>query len=169
MAKLISGYAARFGDEAIIFDLFREKLAPGAFAKSIAENNIVALLDHDSGRVLGRMSAGTLRLREDRVGLWFELDADETTPEGQSAIGTVSRQDVKGCSFGFRVRSEEWQDGGLNLPLRTILEADCHEITLTAFPAYGTTSATLQVRNLGKNAAVVARAEAAMRARGIAV
>lgn len=166
MADSISGYAARFGDETIIAGEFREKLAPGAFARTLREKpDVVMLLDHDSGRVLGRTSANTLALREDRIGLWFSLDVDTSTPEGQTALGTVGRQDIKGCSFGFRVRAEEWQDGGDRLPLRIITDVDLYEITLTAFPAYPTTSAVLARTNAAN--ASRRRAEAAMRRRGL--
>lgn len=67
------------------------------------------ILDHDSGHVLGRVSAGTLQLREDSIGLYFTLKADPSTPEGQTAIGTVARGDIAGCSFGFHVRAESWR------------------------------------------------------------
>lgn len=162
----ISGYAARFGDETIIAGSFREKLASGTFARTLKERDVVALLDHDSGRVLGRTSAGTLTLREDRIGLWFSLDVDTTTPEGQTALGTVGRQDIKGCSFGFNVRAERWEDGGDRLPLRIIEDVDLWEVTLTAFPAYPTTSASIRNAN---NAArrLRSKAEAAHRVRGI--
>ncbi|WP_246671243.1 HK97 family phage prohead protease [Mesorhizobium sp. 8] len=166
----ISGFAARFGDETIIAGEFREKLAPGAFARTLKEKpDVVMLLDHDSGRVLGRVAAGTLTLREDRIGLWFSLDVDATTPEGQTALGTVGRQDVRGCSFGFRVRAEEWQDGGDRLPLRIITDVDLYEITLTAFPAYPTTSASLAHTNASAVARRVRmRAEMEQKLRGIA-
>ncbi|MFG1396138.1 HK97 family phage prohead protease [Roseixanthobacter pseudopolyaromaticivorans] len=145
MADLITGYAARFGDETVIAGEFREQLAQGAFARTLRERpDVVMLLNHDSGRVLGRTSAGTLTLREDRTGLWFGLELDSTTPEGLTALGNVRRGDVRGCSFGFRVRAEEWQEGGDRMPLRIIQDVDLAEITLTAFPAYPTTSASLR-------------------------
>lgn len=163
--NVISGYAARFRDETVIAGEFRERLAPGCFTRTLKENpDVVMILAHDSGRVLGRVSAGTLSLREDRVGLYFSLTADPTTPEGQTAIGTIGRQDVKGCSFGFRVRAEEWEDGGNRLPLRTITDVDLYELTLTAFPAYPTTSAGLRTNNAS---AARRRVEAAQRRRGI--
>lgn len=166
----ISGYAARFGDVTTIAGEFREKLDPGAFARTLKEKpDVVMLLDHDSGRVLGRVGAGTLTLREDRIGLWFSLDADVTTPEGQTALGTVGRQDVRGCSFGFRVRAEEWQDGGDRLPLRIITDVDLYECTLTAFPAYPTTSASLARNNASAAARRVRmKAEMEQKLRGIA-
>ncbi len=171
MAELIRGYAAKFNSPTVIVGEFREQLAPGCFARTLQQRpDVVMILDHDYGRVLGRVSAGTLTLREDRIGLWFELQADPSTPSGQEAIGTVRRGDVKGCSFGFRVTKERWDDGGSRLPLRTILDVDLYEVTLTAIPAYEDTSATLRSGETGaKMAHLVAKAEAGMRARGIAV
>lgn len=167
----ISGYCVRFGDITTIGDSFRERMAPGAFTESLKRNDIVALIGHDTGRVLGRQSAGTLTLKQDRIGLWFSLTVDTSTPSGQEALGNVSRQDVKGCSFAGRFLSEEWEDGGDRLPLRTVTEVDLYEITLTAFPAYPTTSASLRADNHSKVtnslAAYARRAEAAMRLRGI--
>ncbi|MER9392209.1 MULTISPECIES: HK97 family phage prohead protease [unclassified Mesorhizobium] len=170
--NVISGYAVRFGDVTTIGSYFREKIAPGAFTNSLKRNDIVCLLSHDMGRVLGRTSARTLTLVEDRIGLYFSLEVDATTPSGMEALGTVGRQDVKGCSFAGAFLSEMWEDGGEKLPLRTVTEIDCAEITLTAFPAYETTSASLRSSD---NAAAAKRrindaarrAEAAMRLRGI--
>lgn len=169
MAERISGYAARFGSETTIAGEFREMLAPGCFARTLRENpDIVMILDHDPGRVLGRTTANTLSLREDATGLWFDLEPDPTTPSGQEAIGTVRRGDVRGCSFGFRVRAEEWQDGKNRLPLRIIKDVDLIEVTLTGFPAYADTSASFRVASANDAAhRVKAKAEAAMKARGI--
>jgi HK97 family phage prohead protease len=137
-----------FNDQTVIAGEFRERIAQGAVTRTLNEHpDVVMLLAHDSGRVLGRVSAGTLSLQQDRIGLYFSLQVDPSTPEGQTALGTVGRQDVKGCSFGFRVRGETWEDGGNRLPLRTITDVDLLEVTLTAFPAYETTSASLRSNN----------------------
>lgn len=163
--NVISGYAIRYDSETVIAGEFRERLAPGATTRTLKESpDVVMILAHDSGRVLGRVSANTLYLREDRVGLYFSLTVDPTTPEGQTALGTVGRQDVKGCSFGMRVRAETWDDGGNRLPLRTITDLDLYELTLTAFPAYEATSASLRSDNVS---AARRRVEAKMRRRGL--
>ena len=169
-AKIITGYAVSFNEETVIAGLFREKVAPGAFDKSLRERpDVLTLYGHDYNRVLGRTIAGTLTLRPDRVGLDFSLTPDETTPDGQTAIGTVGRQDVRGCSFGFRVTRETWDEGDYDeLPLRIVEEAELYEVTLTAAPAYPTTSAALMERSAENKAAAVRRkAEAAMKARGL--
>ncbi|MDD5037203.1 MAG: HK97 family phage prohead protease, partial [Methylococcaceae bacterium] len=63
----IVGHAAIFNTFATIWD-FREQVAPGAFRKSIGEDDIRALFNHDANYVLGRNRAGTLKLSEDEKG-----------------------------------------------------------------------------------------------------
>lgn len=154
MAELISGYAVVFNSETNIGGAFREKIAPTAFDKSLRDYpDVLALWNHNYDRPLGRTSAGTLELRSDRVGLWFGLNPNETTPDGITALGTVRRQDVKGCSFGFTVTRETWDEGGdSDLPLRTVEEAVLWEVTLTPLPAYAETSASLSSADNGANA-----------------
>jgi HK97 family phage prohead protease len=78
--KTIAGYAAIFNDVADIGGSFREIIAPGAF-KDTLSGDIRALVDHDSGRVIGRSKSGTLRLSEDDKGLAVEIDFP-TPPTG---------------------------------------------------------------------------------------
>jgi HK97 family phage prohead protease len=167
--SVIRGYAALYSTPVAIGGEFIEQIAPGAFTKTIANGDVLALLAHDWGRVLGRQSAGTLRLKDTPLGLHFELDADTTTPSGQEALGTVRSRAVKGCSFGFRVLWDDWSDDGA-IPTRTIREIELHEISLLANPAYDTTSAWVSSRAAANNAAAMKRIAArreAMRKRGM--
>lgn len=140
--RTASGYAALFDSEADIGGYWREKIAPGAFARSLADNDIVALHSHDWGRVVGRNSAGTLTLREDATGLAFE-NALPDTGDGRDLVVSIGRGDIPGMSFGFITRKQEW-DETVDPPLRTILEAELIEITYTAFPAYPDTEVGLR-------------------------
>jgi len=75
----IEGYAATFSG---IADLggFKEKIAPGAFTRTLADGDeVVFLVDHNPSAILGRLSAGTLRLQQDSKGLRFEVDLPPTT------------------------------------------------------------------------------------------
>ncbi|HXH52544.1 MAG TPA: HK97 family phage prohead protease [Sphingomicrobium sp.] len=137
-----AGYAALFGVETDIGGWWREKIAPGAFAKSLRESDVVALHSHNTGRVVGRMKAGTLSLREDDKGLAFE-NALPDTSDGRDLNVQIERGDIAGMSFGFITRKQEW-DETVDPPLRTILEAELFEITYTAFPAYPDTSVGLR-------------------------
>ncbi|RAL25959.1 hypothetical protein DL897_07785 [Thermoflavimicrobium daqui] len=59
----IGGYAARFHKLPMPLWGFREQIQPGAFSKSIQENNIKALWNHDSNYPLGSSKSGSLRLQ----------------------------------------------------------------------------------------------------------
>jgi phage head maturation protease len=46
------GYASVFDQEAEIFGMWREKITPGAYKKTISENDIRALWNHNTDIVL---------------------------------------------------------------------------------------------------------------------
>src|SRR5690606_41104900 len=83
----LSGYAAVFDQEIDIGGMFREVIRPGAFARAIAEGqDVVLLFNHDPSTVIARTSSGTLRLREDETGLWFEVDLDPRDTDAQRVV-----------------------------------------------------------------------------------
>lgn len=139
--RTVAGYAAVFGAAADIAGQFREILAPGAFRDTIG-GDVRALIDHDSGRVIGRTTAGTLRLAEDDVGLAVEIDLPDTQ-DGRDLATLIARGDISGMSFGFVVTRQEWDETG-DMPTRTILAVDLREVSAVAFPAYDDTSIALR-------------------------
>jgi hypothetical protein len=65
----LTGYAARFNEPSEPLP-FIERIAPGAFKRSLRSRNDVKLLwNHDTSTVLGSSRAGTLTLTEDDKGL----------------------------------------------------------------------------------------------------
>lgn len=140
--KLV-GYAACFGTEARI-GTFTETIAPGAFAASLAERaDILALVDHDPGRVLARTKSGTLRLAEDSRGLHFDLDLPPTTL-ANDVLALAERGDIGGASFAFTIKSEQWDK-----ERRTLEAVDLHEISIvSAWPAYEGTVVQARARPL---------------------
>lgn len=141
--RTLVGYAAVFERLADIGGYFQEKIAPGAFADAI-QGDIRALVDHDTGRVIGRTKSGTLRLQEDGMGLLVEIDVPDTT-EGNDLWELVGRGDISGMSFGFRVTKETWDETG-DVPVRTIEKLNLIEVSAVAWPAYEDT--TLARRSL---------------------
>src|SRR5687767_38420 len=103
----IAGYAALFDVEANLL-FFREKIAPGAFRRAIRERHDVrGLLNHNPDLVLGRTTAGTLRLVEDRKGLHYEIDPPDTTV-GHDVTESIRRGDISQSSFAFIVKKHRW-------------------------------------------------------------
>lgn len=140
----IVGYAAVFNTRSADLGGFYEEIAPGAFTEALAATNeVLALVEHNPGQILGRRSAGTLTLTQDDHGLRFEIDPPETTV-GNDAVVNVRRKDISGGSFRFpRGAKDSWRrDGGDSV--RTIQKCGLSEVTLTAIPAYDATSASIR-------------------------
>lgn len=139
----IAGHAAKF--DVLSEDLggFRERIAPGAFAKSIQSSDIRALFNHDANIVLGRNKAGTLRLSEDSAGLAYEVDAPDTQLVRDMVLSPISRGDVNQCSFGFYTISDKWAkvDGEW---IRTLLECDLLDVSPVTYPAYPQTEVAVR-------------------------
>lgn len=139
--RTLVGYAVVFNSPAVIGADFREIIAPGAFAKSL-KGDVRALRNHDRARVLGRTTSGTLRLREDDVGLAVEIDLPDTS-DGRDIATLVERGDLDGMSFGFIAVNQTWDETG-DVPTRTIHEAALLEVTVATFPAYDDTTIALR-------------------------
>lgn len=152
--RRLEGYAATFGTPADINGRFIETIAPGAFSASIRKKgDILALVDHDAGRVLGRTRSGSLRLSEDNKGLAFDLDVPDTQA-GRDVLALAERNDLGGMSFGF-LPIDQYRDGNR----RELRSVDLHEISIVlAWPAYEGT--VVQARSLSMDATAERRRRA---------
>ena len=137
------GHAAVFGKLSQNLGGFVERVAPGAFTKTIAEQDIRALFNHHEDHVLGRLAAGTLRMVEDDDGLSYEVDLPDTTI-GRDVATLLGRGDVTGSSFGFRVIDEEWGETEQGFPLRTLKQVALRDVGPVTFPAYTDSKAALR-------------------------
>jgi HK97 family phage prohead protease len=140
-----TGYAAVFNSPSEPLP-FIERIAPGAFKRSLkARNDIKLLWNHDTGSVLGSTRAGTLKLEEDNYGLRVTAVLPETTL-GKDVRTLVQRGDVNAMSFGFSVpaNGDSWNTDGTERTLRSVR---IHEVSIVAFPAYSQTAGTATVRS----------------------
>lgn len=155
--RRLEGYAATFGTPADIGGRFTETIAPGAFSGSIRSKvDILALVDHDPGRVLARTRSGSLRLSEDTRGLAFDLDVPDTQA-GRDVLALAERNDLGGMSFGFTALDER-RDGDR----RELRSVELHEISVVlAWPAYSGT--VIQARALTVSTPLRAYSERALR------
>lgn len=133
-----SGYAAVFNTLSEDLGYFREKIRLGAFSNAIKNDDVRALFNHDENFVLGRNRAGTLRMKEDEQGLWFEVDIPNTQ-WAKDLLESVKRGDISQCSFGFRVLSDDWyQEGGATI--RELKDVKLYDVSVVTYPAYTQTS-----------------------------
>ena len=127
---------------------FRERIMPGAFARSIKQGaDVKCLLNHDANVVLGRTKSGTLQLEDTRKGLGFRCQLDKNNSAHRDVYASVKRGDLSECSFAFTVPQggdafDEVTQGGKRFVRRTITDANLIDVSVVAYPAYNAKGAT---------------------------
>jgi uncharacterized protein len=139
------GYAATFDQETVIAGLFRERIAPGAFAESLKTVDVLVRFNHNEDRLLGRTSAGTATAREDARGLHYSVALNLSDPLAISVAAQVGRGDVTGSSFAFEMPNaddEEWiaPSSSRGLPLRILYRLRLIDVAPVVRPQYANTS-----------------------------
>ena len=133
----MAGYAAVFNEASLPLP-FIEKIAPGAFSKTLKETPDVRLLANHEGLPMARTKNGTMRLYEDEVGLYFEAEL-ANTQEARDLYTLVSRGDVDQMSFAFRVIRQKFNEDRSERLLTEVSLAD-GDVSIVTYPAYPTTS-----------------------------
>jgi HK97 family phage prohead protease len=133
----LSGYAAVFNDDSVPLP-FIERIAPGAFRKTLSETPDVRLLINHEGLPLARTKNGTLRLTEDQAGLYMDADLPDTQA-ARDLYTLVERGDVDQMSFAFRVIRQKWNEGRTERTLTELSLAD-GDVSVVTYPAYPTTT-----------------------------
>lgn len=135
----IEGYFAVFDSDYEIAPGMSESIAPGAFDGAEAED-IRALTNHDTTLVLGRTTAGTLRLKQDDHGLFGDITINPNDGDAMNTHARVARGDVSQCSIGFDIVDEETElraDGSTHWTIRKV---KLYEVSVCTFPAYAETN-----------------------------
>jgi|GEM_PF-2716437 len=150
--RTFTGYAAIW-DSASEGLPFEERIAPGAFKRSLAratagQKIISFLFGHDETRALATTASGRLTLTEDDKGLRVEAKVDEKDPDGAKVISMLTHESrAAGMSFGFQKVSDEWTGNN-----RTIKEANLFEVSILAAggqtPAYPATLGLTAIRQV---------------------
>jgi HK97 family phage prohead protease len=129
---------------------FVERLAPGVFARSLADATqpVVADVGHNDAALFARRGVN-LELQESPAGLSYTALLPDTTT-GRDLKTNIELGILDGTSFEFEIRDpkngQTIEKRGDGLLLRTIKEAILHRVNPVANPAYLGTS--VQVRSL---------------------
>lgn len=146
----LEGYAAVFNEWTQIDSYegtFQERIAPGAFKKTISERMPVLQFDHGTHPLIGSIPLGVITsLREDAHGLKVKarLSDNWLVEPVRDAIRDGA---IQGMSFRFRVINDKWTRGK-NGPERTINEIALYEAGPVVFPAYEQTSVGVRSREV---------------------
>ncbi len=129
---ILEGYVVKWNELSYDIDGFRERVKKGAFKRSLINNDIKALYQHDYSKVLGSTKSNTLELQEDNIGLRYKAILNDTS---WSKDCYECANDLDGVSFGFTIIEDNWIWEG-NQRIRELLEVDLFEISFVTYPAY---------------------------------
>lgn len=148
----LTGHAAVFNQMAKVPGGY-EEFDPAAFDAVLdrSDSDSVSLWNHDMSMLLGRRSAGTLRVKVDGDGLAYEVDLPATS-YAQDLRALVARGDVRGGSIGFvpardGIETRRAPDGGV---LTRVTKVDyLRDLGPVTLPAYGGTDVALRHYDFG--------------------
>jgi HK97 family phage prohead protease len=154
----LTGHFAVFNEwtevDSVFEGRFMERIAPGAFQKTMEEgrNGMKVLFQHGRDPQIGDKPLGPIRsLTEDKTGARYEVPLLDTSYNRDLLPGL--KAGLYGASFRFKVLRDEFDDDPKRsaynpdgLPERTITEAAVREFGPVTFPAYQ--GATAGVRSL---------------------
>lgn len=144
--QTLEGYAAVFNEWTNIRDslgTYRERIAPGAFKRSLGQRTPVLQFDHGSHPLIGSLPLGTFSvLREDRNGLFVRARLSDNWLI-QPVRDAIRDKAISGMSFRFRVIDDAWESDDAG-EMRTIKEVELLEAGPVVFPAYEQTSVSIR-------------------------
>jgi HK97 family phage prohead protease len=147
----LDGYAAVFNEWTEIDSYegqFRERIAPGAFKRTIGIRTPVLQFDHGSHPLIGSIPLGRITsITEDSHGLRVKarLSDNWLVEPVRDAIRDGA---IEGMSFRFRVteNGDRWTRNADGVLERTITDLELYEAGPVVFPAYEQTSVGVRSR-----------------------
>jgi len=142
---VISGYAALYETRSQDLGGWSEVITAGAFRDVLKSGpDVVALFNHNPDNILARTTAKTLKLREDKTGLYMEaeLGDDELS---RRVYSQIARGDVRGQSFAFVAGSDTtWNDDYTERRVNSV--AGLYDVGPVVYPAYSDTTVAARSR-----------------------
>jgi HK97 family phage prohead protease len=138
----IRGYASTTG-QAYDMGWYSETIARGAFTKTLSENPDVQLLINHGGLPLARTTNGTLTLREDQSGLYFEAQMDAEDSDAAKIARKIEAGLMDQCSFAFRVTRQTWDSDYENRSIDEV-SLDRGDVSVVNYGANPHTSVSLR-------------------------
>lgn len=151
----LRGHGAVFNEWTVIDSWegrFRERIAPGAFKRTLKNNGDRVRLQFDHGQhpLIGSLPIGAIRkLVEDDKGLFVEARLADNWLV-QPVREAIENGSVDGMSFRFAVIAERWDNEDGDMPERTITEVRLSELGPVVWPAYEGTDVGVRAMELAR-------------------
>ncbi len=154
----IEGHAAVFNQTTTIGDWFYEVIERGAF-DGCDFDDVLFFVNHNQNKIplaRSRRNNGnsTMVLNVDDVGLFMQADLDtENNAESKTLHSSISRGDIDGMSFAFRIKEQTWENLDTDMPTRRIKKiAKVYEVSAVNQPAYSDTDINARDKEALENA-----------------
>lgn len=145
----LDGYGAVFNQWTDIEDMYgayRERIAPGAFKRTLGMRMPVLQFDHGSHPLIGSIPLGRITsLSEDGHGLRVKARLSDNWLV-QPVRDAIRDGGITGMSFRFRIVNEDWGRSADGTEERTISEVELYEVGPVVFPAYEQTTVGVRSR-----------------------
>lgn len=145
----LDGYGAVFNEWTTIADQFgefRERIAPGAFKRTLGMRMPVLQFDHGAHPLIGSIPLGRITsISEDDHGLRVKARLSDNWLV-QPVRDAIRDGAISGMSFRFRIVDETWGRANDGMEERTIREVELYEVGPVVFPAYEQTSVGVRTR-----------------------
>lgn len=144
----IRGYAARFYDPnddgtEFVSGRVRERISRSAFDAALERrDDAVAVFNHDRSLLLGRVSAGNLKLEKDSLGLRYEVELANTSV-ARDLVVNIRAGNIRGSSFAFTADADSWDHSDADVSIRTLESLTLHDVSPCTDPAYISSSVEL--------------------------
>lgn len=142
----VEGHAAVFNQSTTIGNWFHEVIERGAFDECDFDD-VLFFVNHNMNKIpmaRSRRNNGnsTMKLEVDDVGLFIRADLDtENNSEARTLHSSISRGDIDGMSFAFRIKEQTWENLDTDMPTRRIQKiAKVFEVSAVNQPAYTSTN-----------------------------
>lgn len=145
--QTLEGYAAVYNVWTDIRDsvgLFKERILPGAFKRSLGQKTPVMQFDHGQHPLIGSIPIGVYSVaREDKNGMFVRgrLSDNWLIEPVRDAIRDEA---ITGMSIRMRVLKDTWGHDDNDVETREIVEGEVLEAGPVVWPAYTTTSVAVR-------------------------
>lgn len=103
---------------------FVEQVEPKTFERALARGDNVNLM-HNHKRVIGSTTDGSLQLHEDNIGLYAKATINDV-----DIIDKAKKGELRGWSFGFEKRADEWEETSNGIPRRKLSDINLNEVSI---------------------------------------
>jgi len=146
----IEGYALKYNTWSEDLGGFKETISPDALNETDL-TDVRCLVDHIPSQIIGRTTAGTLKLTKDEIGLKYHCELPNTN-YAKDLYENMRLGNINQCSFGCMLSEDGDEmrfDKNNNIYQRTLKNiSQLTDVSVVTYPAYKDTDVAPALRSI---------------------